>query len=80
MTQRDQQEFTVRVHHEEGSLWAEVLELPGVFAAGNTIDELTESLTEALHLVLDAPESSFEWDTPPTGPAFAEDRLLYACG
>jgi len=45
--------YTVRVHHEPGQdLWAEVLELPGCFAAGADMDELRESLTEAMSLYL----------------------------
>lgn len=44
--------FTVTVHHEDGSYWAEVEELPGCFAAGDTEDELQESLVEAVGLYL----------------------------
>lgn len=33
---------------EEGSLWAEVPQLPGVFAAGDTQEELRECLLEAI--------------------------------
>jgi len=40
------------VHHEDGSYWAEVPELPGCFAAGDTLDELKESLIEAIVLYL----------------------------
>jgi predicted RNase H-like HicB family nuclease len=46
--------FTVIVHHEDGQLWAEVVELPGCFAAGDTMSELGESLSEALALCLPA--------------------------
>ena len=38
----------VDVHHEEGSYWAEVRELPGCFAAGDTVAELIESVEEAV--------------------------------
>jgi predicted RNase H-like HicB family nuclease len=44
--------YTVRVHHEDGQLWAEVDKLPGCFAAGDTFDELKESLEEAVSLYL----------------------------
>jgi predicted RNase H-like HicB family nuclease len=48
-----QQRFTVTVHDEgEGQLWAEVVELPGCFAAGATLEELNESLREGLGLYL----------------------------
>ncbi len=45
--------FNVRVNEEEdGSLWAEVLELPGCFAAGENLDELREALEESISLYL----------------------------
>ncbi|MGB6582303.1 MAG: hypothetical protein WBF34_30770 [Streptosporangiaceae bacterium] len=38
--------YTVRVHHEPGEeLWAEVLELPGCFAAGADMEELREAIS-----------------------------------
>ena len=48
-------ELTVRVKEEDGSYWAEVLELPGCFASGATLDELREALDEAVRLYLDEP-------------------------
>lgn len=52
-------EYVVRVHDaEDGSLWAEVLDLPGCFATGDTLDELREALQEAISLcVADDPEA-----------------------
>ena len=48
--------YTVRVHHEPGEeLWAEVLELPGCFAAGADMQELRQALTEAISLYLSEP-------------------------
>ena len=41
-------EYIVKVHEEDGSYWAEVLDLPGCFASGRTLDELREALGEAL--------------------------------
>lgn len=54
----DTQEFTVNLHQEEdGSFWAEVVELPGCFASGENLDELREALEEAISLYLyDHPE------------------------
>jgi predicted RNase H-like HicB family nuclease len=46
-------ELKVRVRAEEGAYWAEVEELPGCFASGRTLDELVESLTEAVFMYLD---------------------------
>ena len=43
----------VTIHVEEGSLWAEVKELPGCFAIGDTLEELTESLNEGIALSLE---------------------------
>ncbi len=51
----------VDVHHEDGSYWAEVRELPGCFAAGDTVAELIESVEEAVELYLAPPEA----DEPP---------------
>lgn len=45
-------EITVQIHAEDGSLWAQVVEYPGVFAAGDTYQELLASLQEGLQLVL----------------------------
>ena len=46
-------ELTVRVHFEEGAYWAEVLELPGCFASGETLDELKDTLDEAIAMYLE---------------------------
>jgi predicted RNase H-like HicB family nuclease len=48
-------ELTVRVHQEDGSYWAEVVELPGCFASGETLDELRTALDEAVRLHRDRP-------------------------
>ena len=49
-------QLTVRVHEEDGSFWAEVVELPGCFASGDTLDELRAGLDEALRLHRDQPD------------------------
>jgi predicted RNase H-like HicB family nuclease len=49
-------EVTVVVHHEGEGFWSEVSELPGCFATGRTLDELTEAVGEAVGLYL--------WDDP----------------
>lgn len=43
-------EYTVVVHEEDGSLWAEVPALPGCFASGQTLDELREAVEESIAL------------------------------
>jgi predicted RNase H-like HicB family nuclease len=42
----------VNVHHEDGSYWAQISELPGCFASGDTVAELIESVEEAVALYL----------------------------
>ena len=57
-------EYVVRVNEEpDGSLWAEVIDLPGCFASGNTLDELREGLEEAIRLYL-ADDSSPSAEAP----------------
>lgn len=49
----DIQEYTVNIRQEEpDSFWAEVVELPGCFATGDSLDELREALEEAISLYL----------------------------
>ena len=48
-------ELAVRLHFEEGAYWAEVLELPGCFASGETLVELKDALAEAIGMVLVPP-------------------------
>jgi hypothetical protein len=45
----------VDVHREDGSYWAEVRELPGCFASGDTVAELIGSVEEAVALYLAPP-------------------------
>ena len=45
-------ELTARIHTEDGSHWADVPELPGCFASGDTLAELFESLQEGAALCL----------------------------
>lgn len=42
--------YTVAVHQEGDTLWAEVEELPGCFATGRDLAELEEALVEAITL------------------------------
>ena len=46
-------ELTAHIHLEAGGCWAEVSELPGCFACGDTLEELFESLREGTALYLD---------------------------
>jgi len=47
-----QLELTAGVRREAGSYWAEVRELPGCFASGESLDELLGALEEAVGLYL----------------------------
>jgi predicted RNase H-like HicB family nuclease len=69
-----QRAFRVLVHREDGALWAEVPEVPGCFASGDTQEELHEALTEAISFCLDQ-QFSFERVEPATD-VVEEHRLL----
>jgi len=45
-------ELRANIHLEEGSYWADIPELPGCFATGDTLDELFSSLKEGIELYL----------------------------
>jgi predicted RNase H-like HicB family nuclease len=62
-------ELNARVHAEEGSYWAEVTELPGCFASGGTLDELTEALLESIQMYLS------ESGSPPPAVHLSELKL-----
>ncbi|MEO3856278.1 type II toxin-antitoxin system HicB family antitoxin [Acrocarpospora sp. B8E8] len=46
--------YTIQVHDDadDGSLWAEVHELPGCFASGGSVEELWQNLADAIGLYL----------------------------
>lgn len=74
----------VLVHtDDDGSLWAEVVDMPGVFASGSTLNELFEAVAEAVTMVmLDGASSSA--DARPQPPAavvdFSERRSTQSRG
>ena len=71
------QEYTVRIHHEPGQeLWAEVLELPGCFAAGADMEELREALSEAISLYLSEPGNVKHIELEDTPGSVTEHRML----
>jgi predicted RNase H-like HicB family nuclease len=52
----DRAVYTVRVHDEpDGTWWAEVDELPGLFTSGHERGELLNNLSEAISLYLSEP-------------------------
>lgn len=67
----DIKELKVIVHYEKGHMWAEVQDLPGCFAAGETVDELREALAEAIGMYLserpgDCTVNLVDFSPPPT--------------
>lgn len=43
-------EIHVTVHHEDDAYWAEVIEMPGCFATGDTLEEALQHLADAMKL------------------------------
>jgi predicted RNase H-like HicB family nuclease len=78
MTTERSTSYTVTINHEDGSYWAEVVELPGCFASGFTLDELREALQEAISLyVTDDPEAGkITTDLRPRSMEVEEMRVL----
>ena len=69
--------YTVRVHHEPGEdLRAEVLELPGCFAAGADMGELRQALTEAISLYLSEPGHVKHVELEDESGSVTEHRML----
>jgi predicted RNase H-like HicB family nuclease len=66
----DQQQLHVCVRLENDAFWATVDEFPGVFATGDNLDELRESLEEGIALVLARPDG--ENPTVKLGPLHPE--------
>jgi len=65
-------EIQALVHEENGSFWAEVPSCPGLFATGDTLDELAEGLREAWSLYHD---TSQDGDSSRLGRAGATSGL-----
>ena len=56
--------FTIKVSQEEdGSLYAEVVELPGCFSAWQTLDELKWNVKEAIQCYLEWMQKDIEKET-----------------
>lgn len=70
-----QSQFEVKVHHEDGSYWAEVPEMPGLFVSGDSIEEIREALAEAIGLYLTSKNVSINVQTVElNGPLHVEDH------
>jgi predicted RNase H-like HicB family nuclease len=57
-------------HDDDGMYWAEVEQLPGCFASGETVPELLEALREAVSMYLAEPD-----EEPPPVPEFSSVSL-----
>jgi len=68
-------EITVRVHDDPDGMWAEVLEHPGIFGAGDTLEEVRQSVLDGLEAVLGHPVVAQRWD-PVEPPSVTEHRVL----
>lgn len=68
--------YLVEIHHENDVYWASVPEVPGCFATGDDLDELEESLREALALALGFNPAAVRggWDEPAV-----QQRTLTLC-
>ena len=67
-------EVTARIHIEDDSYWADVPELPGCFASGETLDELFDSLREGVALYL--AEQGDDPGSSPSGPLHVTAAVL----
>jgi predicted RNase H-like HicB family nuclease len=77
MTDKDEDVYTVRVHHEPSEqLWAEVLELPGVFVTGADMEELRKALTEAISMYLSEPGEERHVELEDQPGSVTEQRVL----
>ena len=59
-------EFTVQIHDECGSYWAQILEMPGCRTEGDTIDELMKNIYEVTELYLEVLEEDNKIDSSPS--------------
>jgi len=57
-------------------LWAEVVELAGCFATGESHEDLFEAVTDAISVYLDRPVPTAIWE--PSTTRVEEHRLLIA--
>ncbi len=72
---KQQIEIHALVHDEDGAFWAEVPSCPGLFATGETLDELVEALREAWSLYHDVDQDRCENDSTRLEGAGATSEL-----
>lgn len=59
-------EFTIQIHDEYGSYWAQVLEMPSCRTEGDTLDELMKNMHEVTELYLEVIEEDNKIDSLPS--------------
>ena len=57
--------YHFKMHKEEEGYWAECLELAGCVTQGESIEELTDNMQEALNLYISEPEDSKDFASFP---------------
>jgi predicted RNase H-like HicB family nuclease len=70
-----QVEIQAQIHCEDGMYWAEVPSHPGLFASGETLDELKEALVEAWFLYTQEVSSTHIEEAPGSEAAAATKPL-----
>jgi len=69
---------TIFEEADEGGYIGYVAELPGANTQGETLDEVRESLAEAIQLILEANREQFERQLPPGSKVTREQLVLRA--
>lgn len=73
MSTRD---FNVAIHEDDdGSIWGEVVELPGCFVSAHSLDELREAIEEAISLYLHDDPSATKIRPRPANRSVAVDSI-----
>jgi predicted RNase H-like HicB family nuclease len=73
--------YIVQIHDEGPGepLWADIEELPGLFASGADLDELREAIAEAIGLYLSGPDEDVKVTVEDEPGAVTERRMLVTC-
>ncbi len=77
---RESVQYTLNIRHEDGIYWANIEQIPGCFATGDSMDELMTNMAEAVGLALSTPESTVhaEFDSSRFHTEI-QANLTYAC-
>lgn len=67
--------YHFKIHKEGKGFWAQCIELPGCFTQGNSMEELSKNMEEALNLYIEEPEAS-EKITPMPDDSIPKSRSV----